>query len=195
MPNTWESILSSPTPTAWIERAKDSLELLLIDHAHCEKKAATTAISLIHKYPHFNLAKFLSPLAREELLHFEQVLRVLNKLGFKYKNLRSGGYAKTLYDSCSSREPDRLKDTFIVCSLIEARSCERFHALIPHLPPILQKFYSKLYEAEARHCDLYLDLYTKIYNEDWSPRLTYLSSIESNFINKRDSLFRFHSGY
>ena len=195
MPNTWESILSSPTPTAWIERAKDSLELLLIDHAHCEKKAATTAISLIHKYPHFNLAKFLSPLAREELLHFEQVLRVLNKLGFKYKNLRSGGYAKTLYDSCSSREPERLKDTFIVCSLIEARSCERFHALIPHLPPILQKFYTKLYEAEARHCDLYLDLYTKIYNEDWSPRLTYLSSIESNFINKRDSLFRFHSGY
>tara|TARA_B100001173_G_C16019093_1_gene561161 strand:+ start:616 stop:1203 length:588 start_codon:yes stop_codon:yes gene_type:complete len=195
MPNTWESILSSPTPTAWIERAKDSLELLLIDHAHCEKKAATTAISLIHKYPHFNLAKFLSPLAREELLHFEQVLRVLNKLGFKYKNLRSGGYAKTLYDSCSSREPERLKDTFIVCSLIEARSCERFHALIPHLPPILQKFYSKLYEAEARHCDLYLDLYTKIYNEDWCPRLTYLSSIESNFINKRDSLFRFHSGY
>ena len=195
MPNTWESILSSPTPTAWIERAQDSLELHLIDHAHCEKKAATTAISLIHKYPHFNLAKFLSPLAREELLHFEQVLRVLNKLGFKYKNLRSGGYAKTLYDSCSSREPERLKDTFIVCSLIEARSCERFHALIPHLPPILQKFYSKLYEAEARHCDLYLDLYTKIYNEDWSPRLTYLSSIESNFINKRDSLFRFHSGY
>jgi len=195
MPKTWESILSSSTPTAWIERAKDSLELLLIDHAHCEKKAATTAISLIHKYPHFNLAKFLSPLAREELLHFEQVLRVLNKLGFKYKNLRSGGYAKTLYDSCSSREPERLKDTFIVCSLIEARSCERFHALIPHLPPILQKFYSKLYEAEARHCDLYLDLYTKIYNEDWSPRLTYLSSIESDFINKRDSLFRFHSGY
>ena len=195
MPNTWESILSSPTPTAWIERAKDSLELLLIDHAHCEKKAATTAISLIHKYPHFNLAKFLSPLAREELLHFEQVLRVLKKLGFKYKNLRSGGYAKTLYDSCSSQEPERLKDTFIVCSLIEARSCERFHALIPHLPPILQKFYSKLYEAEARHCDLYLDLYTKIYNEDWCPRLTYLSSIESNFINKRDSLFRFHSGY
>jgi len=195
MLKTWENILSSPTPTAWIERAKDSLELLLIDHAHCEKKAATTAISLIHKYPHFNLAKSLSPLAREELLHFEQVLRVLNKLGFKYKNLRSGGYAKTLYDSCSSREPERLKDTFIVCSLIEARSCERFHALIPHLPPVLQKFYSKLYEAEARHCDLYLDLYTKIYNEDWSPRLTYLSSIESDFINKRDSLFRFHSGY
>ena len=61
MSNTWETILSSPTPKAWIEKALDSLEILLIDHAHCEKKAATTAISLIHKYPHFNLAKSLSP--------------------------------------------------------------------------------------------------------------------------------------
>ena len=167
MSNTWETILSSPTPNAWIEKALNSLEVLLIDHAHCEKKAATTAISLIHKYPHFNLAKFLSPLAREELLHFEQVLRVINKLGYRYKNLKSGKYAKTLYDSCSSKEPERLKDTFIVCSLIEARSCERFQALIPHLPPVLKKFYSKLYEAESRHCDLYLDLYTKVYNEDY----------------------------
>ena len=93
MSNTWETILSSPTPKAWIEKALDSLEILIIDHAHCEKKAATTAISLIHKYPHFNLAKSLSPLAREELLHFEQVLRIMNKLGFKYKNLKSGKYA------------------------------------------------------------------------------------------------------
>ena len=70
MSNTWETILSSPTPKAWIEKALDSLEILLIDHAHCEKKAATTAISLIHKYPHFNLAKSLSPLAREEKSYY-----------------------------------------------------------------------------------------------------------------------------
>ena len=194
MSNTWETILSSTTPDAWVKKALNSLELLLIDHAHCEKKAATTAISLIHKYPHFNLAKTLSPLAREELLHFEQVIRILNKFGYKYKNLQSGRYARTLYDACSSKEPERLKDTFIVCSLIEARSCERFHALIPHLSPVLRKFYSKLYEAEARHCDLYLDLYTKIYDEDWSQRLAYFSSIEAEFINKKDDLFRFHSG-
>ena len=95
MPNTWETILSSPTPDAWVKKALNSLELLLIDHAHCEKKAATTAISLIHKYPHFNLAKTLSPLAREELLHFEQVIRILHKFGYKYKNLQSGKYART----------------------------------------------------------------------------------------------------
>ena len=87
MSETWETIISSPTPKAWIDRALDSLEILLIDHAHCEKKAATSAISLIHKYPHYDLAKYLSPLAREELLHFEQVLRLIKRHDFQYKNL------------------------------------------------------------------------------------------------------------
>ena len=83
----------------------------------------------------------------------------------------------------------------IICSLIEARSCERFHALIPHLPTSLSRFYSRLYKAEARHCDLYLDIYTEIFQEDWSDRLNKLSFIESNFINQKDKIFRFHSGY
>ena len=195
MSETWEAILSSPTPKAWIDRALDSLDILLIDHAHCEKKAATSAISLIHKYPHYNLAKYLSPLAREELLHFEQVLRLINKHDFQYKNLKSCKYAKTLYDASSNKEPDKLKDTLIICSLIEARSCERFHVLIPHLPSSLSRFYSRLYKAEARHCDLYLDIFSEIFSEDWSQRLKRLSSVESNFINKKDEFFRFHSGY
>ena len=90
---------------------------------------------------------------------------------------------------------DRLKDTLIICSLIEARSCERFHAFIPHLPPSLKSFYSKLYEAEARHCDIYLDLYTTIFNEDWSQRLKRYLQLNLTFINQKDKLFRFHSGY
>ena len=195
MSENWEFILSSSTPRAWIDRALDSLEILLIDHAHCEKKAATTALSLIHKYPHYNLAKYLSPLAREELLHFEQVLKLIEKHNFKYSNLKSSKYAKTLFDSSSDKEPHKLKDTLIICSLIEARSCERFHALIPHLPTSLSRFYSRLYKAEARHCDLYLDIYTEIFQEDWSDRLNKLSFIESNFINQKDKIFRFHSGY
>ena len=195
MSETWESILSSPTPQAWVDRALNSLDILLIDHAHCEKKAASSAISLIHKYPHFNLAKLLSPLAREELLHFEQVLRLIDKHGYQYRNLKSGKYAQTLHDASSNQEPYKLKDSLITCSLIEARSCERFHALLPFLPDSLKKFYSKLHEAESRHCDLYLDIYSSIFDEDWSDRLKQLSIIESNFINQKDSLFRFHSGY
>ena len=195
MSETWEAVLRSPTPKAWIDRALLSLDILLIDHAHCEKKAATSAISLIHKYPHHNLAKYLSPVAREELLHFEQVLKLIEKHGFKYTNLKPSKYAKTLYDSSSNKEPEKLKDSLIICSIIEARSCERFHALIPHLPSSLSGFYSRLYKAEARHCDLYLDIFSKIFSENWSQRLKRLSSIESDFINKKDELFRFHSGY
>ena len=195
MSETWESILNSPTPKAWIDRALDSLDILLIDHAHCEKKAASSAISLIHKYPHYNLAKYLSPLAREELLHFEQVLKLIEKHDFKYTNLKSSKYAKYLYDASSNKEPQKLKDTLIICSLIEARSCERFHALVPYLPTSLNGFYARLYKAEARHCDLYLNIYTEIFHEDSSERLNKLSTIESNFINKKDDIFRFHSGY
>jgi len=194
MSETWETILSSPTPKAWIDRAVNSLEILLIDHAHCEKKAATSAISLVHKYPHYNLAKVLSPLAREELLHFEQVLKLIEKHGYKYRNLKSGKYAHTLYEVSSKQEPNRLKDTLIICSLIEARSCERFHALTSHLPSSLSNFYSRLYKAEARHCDLYLEIFSDIFDEDWSNRLKELSLVESDFINKKDNLFRFHSG-
>ena len=195
MSETWETILKSPTPKAWIEKALNSLEILLIDHAQCEKKAASSALSLIHRYPHYDLAKILSPLAREELLHFEQVLKLIEKQGFKYKNIKSSKYAQNLYDSSSSNEPQRLKDTLIICSIIEARSCERFFSLAPHLPSTLKKFYSRLYKAEARHCDLYLDIYSDIFNEDWSHRLSEIASIESDFINKKDDLFRFHSGY
>ena len=194
MPNKWEKILHSPTPKKWLKKALNSQEILLIDHAHCEKKAATTAISLMHRYPDKNLAKKLSPLAREELLHFEQVLRVIKKEGYKYRNIRPGAYAKTLHEASSKQEPQRLKDTLIICALIEARSCERFHALIPLLPTALNKFYSKLHEAEARHCDLYLDIYSEIFKEDYSERLDYLAAIESSYINKEEQTFRFHSG-
>ena len=113
MPNKWINILHSQTPKKWLEKAIDFQEILLIDHAHCEKKAATTAISLIHRYPDKNLAKKLSPLAREELLHFEQVLRVIQREGYKYRNIRPGAYAKTLYEASSNQEPQRLKETLI----------------------------------------------------------------------------------
>ena len=194
MHSPWEEILSCKTPQAWIDKALASLEVLLLDHAHCEKKAATTAISLIHRYPDKNLAKYLSPLAREELLHFEQVLGLIKKEGFHYRNLRSGTYAKELHEASSSDEPNRLKDSLLICALIEARSCERFKALLDFLPSSLSKFYSKLHEAESRHCDLYLNIYTEIFNEDWHDRLLPLSQVEASLIKRSDPLFRFHSG-
>ena len=194
MPNPWGEVLLNKTPHPWIVRALDSLDVLLLDHAHCEKKAATTALSLIHRYPERDLSKQLSPLAREELLHFEQVTRLLKKRGIPYRNLKSGPYARSLYENAASKEPDRLKDSLLICALIEARSCERFHSLLPYLSGSLKSFYSKLYEAESRHCDLYLNLYQDLFREDWSARLKPFSELESDLINTPDSLFRFHSG-
>tara|TARA_B100000949_G_scaffold225639_1_gene230092 strand:- start:140 stop:727 length:588 start_codon:yes stop_codon:yes gene_type:complete len=194
VPNSWEEILLTRTPKCWIDRAIDSLDLLLLDHAHCEKKAATTAISLIHRYPEKGLSKYLSPLAREELLHFEQVTRMLKKNGFTYRNLKSGSYAKNLHSLVADQEPERLKDLLLICALIEARSCERFYALAPHLQDSLNFFYTKLCDAESRHCELYLNLYSDLFDEDWSSRLVPFAVLESELISKPDPLFRFHGG-
>lgn len=194
MPNSWEEILLTRTPKCWIDRAIDSLDLLLLDHAHCEKKAATTAIFLINRYPEKELSKYLSPLAREELLHFEQVTFMLKKHGFTYRNLKSGSYAKNLHSLVANQEPERLKDLLLICALIEARSCERFYALAPHLQDSLNSFYTKLCDAESRHSELYLNLYSDLFDEDWSSRLEPLTVLESELISKPDPLFRFHSG-
>ena len=114
MNNSWKKVLIESTPQKWIDRALKSLDILLLDHAHCEKKAATTIISLIHKYPEKNLTHYLLPVAREELLHFEQVTELLKKRGIPYKKLKSGPYARSLYQKISSEEPYRLKDSLLV---------------------------------------------------------------------------------
>ncbi len=194
MPKLWENILICGTPEAWLNKAIDSLEILLLDHAHCEKKAAATALSLIHRYPDKGLVRHLSPLAREELRHFEQVSSLLKEEGYSYRNLRPGTYAKCLYQNISKEEPFRFKDTLLVCALIEARSCERFKSLVPRLDGSLKYFYNKFYEAESRHCELYLNLYKDLFNEGWRSRIKPLSELESNLITTPDPLFRFHSG-
>ena len=190
-----DNILLKSTPREWIEKAKDSLEILLVDHALCEKKAATTALTLINRYPELiQFHKRLSALAREELLHFEQVLRLLSSYGFRYRNMKSSSYAKTLNSYVADKEPDKLKDQLLVCALIEARSCERFSALVPFVPDKISKLYLKLHDAELRHASLYLEMYSEIFNEPWTPRIKRLSKIESKLITKKDSVFRFHSG-
>ncbi len=191
----WEDILLSKTPKPWIDRALESIDILLLDHAHCEKKAASTALSLIHRYPEKKLSFYLSPLAREELMHFEKVSRLLEKRNIPYKNIKSGRYASSLHEKISSTEPSKLKDTLLVCALIEARSCERFSCLAVHLEKSLSSFYSKLCEAEARHCSLYLNLYLELFKKSFIKRLKPLAELESDLINTPDPVFRFHSGF
>ncbi|CAN0600542.1 unnamed protein product [Ectocarpus sp. 12 AP-2014] len=147
------------TPHRWIENALDHQDLMLIDHAHCEKKAASTALSLMYRYvDNTELLNKMSRLAREELRHFEQVLAIMNKRGVRYDHLTPARYAAGLRQHVRSDDPGRLVDVLIVGAIIEARSCERFAALAPHLDETLADFYTSLLKSEARHYQDYLKL-------------------------------------
>ena len=152
--------LAAATDPAWAPRALARLDELLVDHAHCEKKAAGTAVQLLFRYPQrASLLAPLSQLAREELMHFEQLLGLLAQRGLAFGRHRPSPYAGKLRERERSREPERLIDTFLCCSLIEARSCERFGLLAEAATePALAVFWARLLEAEARHHGIYLSL-------------------------------------
>lgn len=192
-----KQFLGCETPQAWIDFAKDpdQLELLLTDHAHCEKKAASTAMTLMFRYvDRPELLNKMSRLAREELIHFEQVLAIMKDRGLKYGHLSSSGYASGLHQHVRSGEPDRLVDVLIVGAFIEARSCERFSALAPYLDDELAKFYRSLLRSEGRHYQDYLKLAQAYTSTDISERIAQFRVIEADLIQSADSVFRFHSG-
>lgn len=188
--------LKIKTPLEWLEYAAKHIPLLLIDHAHCERKAAATAINFISKYPEKKeLVEIMSPLAREELLHFEKVMQIMLRKGIQFSPLQPSGYATQMHKQVTSRDMiQRLCDQLIIGAIIEARSCERFHAIIPYLEDQdLVKFYSTLIKSEARHFEDYLRL-AKLYGGDIENRLNIFLSLENSFILATDTVFRFHSG-
>jgi len=155
--------LASRTGPEWAARALSDLPQVLLDHAHCEKKAASTAINLIFRYgDQPALMAPLSALAREELAHFEQMLGVLKGRGIPFTRLHPSGYAAKLTAGCRDREPGRLLDTLMACALIEARSCERMQLLAAALEDggegELAALYRGLLAAEERHHQVYVDL-------------------------------------
>jgi tRNA-(ms[2]io[6]A)-hydroxylase len=142
--------LGCRTPDAWVAAALSDQQTLLIDHKNNEFKAASTAMALMAKYSmHLDLINFMSRLAREELVHHEQVLRIMKR---RKVDLRP------VSELVRSHEPQKLVDTLVVGAFIEARSCERFEALVPHLDEELGKFYGGLLKSEARHFQGYLKL-------------------------------------
>ncbi|SFM19981.1 tRNA-(ms[2]io[6]A)-hydroxylase [Marinobacter zhejiangensis] len=183
------------TPARWIENALANQDLMLIDHAHCEKKAASTALSLMYRYvDNTDLLNKMSRLAREELRHFEQVLAIMKKRGVAYDHLTPARYASGLRQEVRAEDPGRLVDVLIVGAIIEARSCERFAALAPHLDEKLADFYNSLLKSEARHYQDYLALAEKAAGESINDRLATFLEIERALIEEPDTEFRFHSG-
>ena len=190
-----KQFLGSETPDAWVQNALDNQDLMLIDHAHCEKKAATTALNLINRYPHDeDLLHKMSRLAREELRHFEQVLKFIKKRKLRYTNLTASRYASKLREQVRSNEPGKLADILIIGAFIEARSCERFSKIAPLLDHDLAEFYVSLLKSESRHYQDYLSLAGKYEKKDLNGRIAYFREIENKLIADADEQFRFHSG-
>ena len=190
------SFLSCETPAEWIDKVGDNLDVLLIDHANCEKKAASTALSLLYRYVEKpRLLQRLSRLAREELRHFEQVARVIEERGVAYRHVSASRYAGALNKIVRSHEPQRLVDTLLVASVIEARSCERFALLADVVDEHLAGLYRSLLDSEKRHFDAYRQLALEYGDEkDVQARLDVILEEENDFITTADQEFRFHSG-
>jgi tRNA-(ms[2]io[6]A)-hydroxylase len=190
------SILLAPTPDSWVEQALVSWRELLVDHANCEKKAASTALALIFAYPEDRaLTSALSRLAREELRHFEQVQRMMISLDVEYSRQQPGRYGAGLRSVVGTSEPGRKLDLLLAGALIEARSAERFGLLAPHLPAPLGEFYEQLGHSEARHFEDYLQwAHAAAGDMDLDARLMKIASREAELATSPDAEFRFHSG-
>jgi len=188
--------LGCRTPHAWVEAALADLTTLLLDHKNCEFKAASTALSMIARYPvHADLINMMSRLAREELVHHEQVMRLMKKRKIELQPLSAGRYASALRKQVRSHEPVKLVDTLVVGAFIEARSCERFEALVPHLDEELGRFYHGLLKSEARHYQGYLKLaYQHGDTADITKVIERVRAAEAELIESPDTEFRFHSG-
>ncbi|WP_049721680.1 tRNA-(ms[2]io[6]A)-hydroxylase [Gilvimarinus polysaccharolyticus] len=183
------------TPDSWIAGALANIDLLLLDHANCEKKAASTALNLMYRYvDDFELLNKMSRLAREELRHFEQVIAIMQSRGIAYEQIGAASYAADLRKPVRTHEPARLVDTLIVGAIIEARSCERFAKLAPHLDDELQRFYLSLLKSEARHFKDYLKLAQKGAGGPIDDRLEVFLTLEKSLVQTVDAEFRFHSG-
>ena len=188
--------LGCATPQAWLDVALQNQEVMLIDHGNCEKKAAGTAFQLMFRYVDKpDLQNKMSRLAREELRHFEQVLSILRKRDIALRSVGSSRYAAGLRALARNAEPYRLTDTLVIGAFIEARSCERFAALVPHLDEELGRFYHGLLKSEARHFQDYLKL-AYLYGDaaDIDGMIERFRERERELIESPDEAFHFHSG-
>lgn len=187
--------LGCSTPQAWIDEAIKDIPLLLQDHANCEKKAASTAMNLLFRYnDKQDLQEWLAQLAREELLHYEQVMEIMTKRGLRYTPITNARYAGSLRKHVRTYEPQHLIDILIIGAFVEARSCERFAAIAPFLDDELKRFYTFLLKSEARHFEYYLSLAERYSPESITERVAFFREKEAELISSPDTEIRFHSG-
>lgn len=187
--------LPCETSQSWLDAAVKNLPELLIDHANCEKKAASTAMNLMYRHTQKpELMKKMSQLAREELLHFQQVVEILESYQIEYVRLSPSRYASGLRSLISDDPQKSLIEILVAGAFIEARSCERFAKLAPMLDSTLSKFYTSLLKSEARHFEDYLALARTYSDVPIDDLISKFSDAERDLINSPDPQLRFHSG-
>ena len=198
VPENIAAFLDTPTPEEWLAEACGRLPEMLLDHANCELKAASTALGFLYRYPERTaLAQRMSRLAREELRHFEQVRSIMDDMDIPFERLSASRYAGGLREAVRQEEPDKLLDMLLIGALIEARSCERFAKIAPRLPEKLGRFYGGLLASEARHFEHYVAFAKSeccVDESEIDARLEELKVIEASLIAEPDDEFRFHSG-
>ncbi|MFQ4135902.1 tRNA-(ms[2]io[6]A)-hydroxylase [Nodosilinea sp. PGN35] len=188
--------LKTPTSEAWVEQALANLDVILLDHAQCERKAAGVAISLINRYPSdAELVKALTAIAQEELAHFAQVNQWLERRQISLGPLPPPPYGAGLRQQVRAAEPHRQLDLLLVSALIEARSHERLGLLGQHCPdPDLAQFYRSLMASEARHYGIYWVLATGRFPQAAvEARLAELAAAESEILARLHPQPRIHS--
>ena len=188
--------LKTDSSQRWLTQVDENLEEILIDHAHCEKKAAGCAMNLIFAYvDNYELCREMTEIVNEELDHFQQVLELLTRRGIRFRRQKPSTYGRKLNDLVRKFEPQRAIDRLLVAGLIEARSCERFDLLSRHVQDSeLVEFYSVLFESEARHYTSYVRL-AKMYGSESEvdQRLDELAELEADIIASGDPMPRMHS--
>jgi tRNA-(ms[2]io[6]A)-hydroxylase len=188
--------LVTPTSQDWVTQAIANLDIILLDHSHCERKAAGVALNLIFRYPSSTkLVRMLTAIAREELEHFEQVNQWLERRGIPLAPLSPPPYGAGLKAQIRPQEPQRMLDSLLISGLIEARSYERLGLLADYCPePELAKFYRGLMASEARHFGIYWILADIYFDRSvMMQRLEELAVVESQLLATLHPEPRIHS--
>ena len=188
-------VLRSKTDPRWVDVALSDFDALLVDHAHLERKAATTALALISRYPdHPELVRRCAKLAQEEMRHFQQVHALILERGGQLGRDRGDPYAKAMMALLRADGPARRTDHLLVCGLIEARSGERLELLAAGLRDVsLKRFYTSLATAETGHCRLFVEL-AQLYQEPdvVQARLETLACTEAEIVAELPLVPRMH---
>ncbi|HVP62366.1 MAG TPA: tRNA-(ms[2]io[6]A)-hydroxylase [Myxococcaceae bacterium] len=185
-PDSARVTLRCETDPRWLPHALAHLDQVVIDHAHCEKKAAANALSLLQAYPEVpELPGHMARLAREESGHLARVLQLLERRGLALGRDPGDPYAQALQALVRTPAAQRQLDRFLVAAIIEARSCERLALLAEGLPDAdLRRFYAELARSEDGHQRLFLRLALRVHGEAVAARLEQLVAREADLVRR-----------